>query len=286
MPLPQINLPHIKGYNFGVGIDRLSGTAMNKVVGGTATPPTVLGSYQSFEVTRIQSSEDLQQSLGVDVQASYGCAAFGAGASARFSYLSSTEVHSSCLFMTVTASVRQADLSIDECDLLPVAAALKAEHPTEFSARYGDMFARACTTGGLFVGVMRIETSSEQQAQSIEGELRGSYGMFSAEASANFKQTTSREGVRVYCSMYAEGGPKLELTDTTDPGQLLSYANKWMAAMRDDPERNSVPYEWTFSPIAIANGPLPPNEAESSTPRMCSRSASVSGRASSTSCTS
>lgn len=84
-----------------------------------------------------------------------------------------------------------ADLSITESVLTPAAAAL-ANKPDLFKQRYGDMFARACRQGGLFVGVMRIETFDDSEASSIEGELGGSYGLFSADVTANFKAVTAK----------------------------------------------------------------------------------------------
>jgi hypothetical protein len=131
-----------------------------------------------------------------------------------------------------------------------------------FAGRYGDMFARACKRGGLFVGLMRVETFDEAQANSIETELRGSYGAFSADVAVNFSEVTQDHRASVYCTVYAEGGPAVQLHDPTNPAELLALANAWLTAMHDDPVHNSVPYQWTLSPISIAEGPLPLNAAE------------------------
>jgi hypothetical protein len=259
MAIQEIRVPHNAAYDFGVGVDRLSGAAMNKVVGGD--PSGVLwsgGSIQSFEVKRVRTSRDLQQSLGIDVEASYGCATFGAGASARFSYMRDVQVQSTSLFMTVTATVHLADLSIDECVLTPSAAAM-VDRPDVFATRYGNMFARACKRGGLFAGVMRVETYSEQVANTIEAELKGSYGLFSAEASFKFSEVARTHNASVYCSVYAEGGPAVQIDDPTDPVELLRRANEWIKAMQERPERYARPYEWTLAPTSIAEGPLPLN---------------------------
>src|SRR6266545_4623208 len=112
--MQQIRVPHVRGYDFGVGADRLSGSAMNQVVKPTPSEPMLAGGgTQSFDVSRVSSTRDLQQRLGIDLEASYGCASFGAGASGRFSYMQTSEVHSSSLFMTVAATMHHADLSID-----------------------------------------------------------------------------------------------------------------------------------------------------------------------------
>lgn len=88
--------------------------------------------------------------------------------------------------MTVTASVHLADLSIDVSRLTEEAARVVTQ-PKIFAARYGNMFCRACKRGGMFVGMLRVETNSERDAGTIETELSGSYGLFSAEAKMKFR---------------------------------------------------------------------------------------------------
>ncbi len=261
MALQQITVPHLDTYNFGVGVDRLSGSAMNLVVNPTPSPPVASGANQGFEVSRITSTSDLQQKLGIDADASYGCAAFGTGVSARFGFARESQVHSASLFMAVTADLHLADLSITDCKLTD-AAASAADRPDIFSQRYGDMFARACRRGGLFVGLIRVETFDESEATSIEAELHGSYGAFDASVAARFKDVTSQHHVNVYCKLYAEGGPPLQLTDPGNPELLLQAANTWMTALQTDPDRYSRPYVWTLAPTSIAEGPLPLNQAQ------------------------
>ncbi|SPE26908.1 conserved hypothetical protein [Acidobacteriia bacterium SbA2] len=262
MPLQEIRLPHLDTYNFGVGVDRLSGTAMNQVVNPTPSAPLMAaGASQSFEVARISSTQDLQQKLGIDVSASYGCASFGAGVSGRFQFAQDSQVHSASLFMSVTASVHLADLSIADCVLTSSASAV-ADRPDIFTDRYGNMFLRACKRGGLFVGLLRVETFDETEATSIEAELRGSYGMFSADASTKFSKATSDHNASMYCTIYKEGGPAVVINDPTDPKQFLDAANAWITAMYAESDKYAEPYEWTLSPITIAEGPMPLNTAD------------------------
>lgn len=260
MPTDLI-LGHKPTYNFGIGLNQLSGAAMNLAVKPEFTTTPYRGAIHSFEVSRITSTEDLQESLGIDVKASYGCASFGAGASARFKFAEDQHVHAESLFMTITATVQLADQSIDHVVLTDEAAAMR-DNPTTFAQRYGDMFARACTGGGLFVGVLRVETFSEKVAQSIEGELKGTYGAFSADAKTSYKKAIEKYNANAYFEIYSEGGPEIHVGDPTNPLELLDSANNWMAALSRDPGAYSRPYQWTFSPLAIAEGPLPPNAAD------------------------
>jgi hypothetical protein len=259
----EIKVPHNSAYDFGIGVDRLSGSAMNMVV-NAGEPSTVIksdGIIQSFEVGRVSNSSDLQQKLEIDIEASYGCATFGAGASARFSYMKETEIHSSSMFMTVTATVHLADLSIDHSVLTEQAAAM-VDRKDIFAARYGNMFCRSCKRGGLFVGVLQVVTNSQEDTTKIEGELSGTYGFFSAEAAAKFNEILNTYNAKAYCSVYAEGGPPIQIKNTNDASEFLKHANDWMLAFQNNPDQYAVPYEWTLSPITIAEGPLPLNEIQ------------------------
>lgn len=262
MSLREIHVPHHVTYNFGVGVDRLSGTAMNRVVNPIPVPPLDAGgAIQSFDISRVSSTEDMQQKLGIDINASYGCASFGAGASARFSFAQDSQVHAESLFLAITSTLRFADLSISDCVLTSNAAQV-IDRPDIFTARYGDMFARACQRGGIFVGLMRIETFDEHVATQIEGELKGSYGLFSADMAAKFSTVTSKHNANVYCSVYAEGGPVIQIHNPNEPGELLNLANTWISEMFRDPNQYARPYQWTLAPTSIAEGPLPLNSAD------------------------
>jgi hypothetical protein len=59
--------------------------------------------------------------------------------------------------MTITATVKQADQSIDHVVLTePARIEMGNNRADVFAARYGDLFACACSNGGLFVGVLRV----------------------------------------------------------------------------------------------------------------------------------
>lgn len=85
MAIGQITVPYFRGcgYNFGVGVDLATGSRMGKVVDGAASVvEDAEGATVEFRVERIQSTEELEQALGIQAEANYGCGAFGAGASA------------------------------------------------------------------------------------------------------------------------------------------------------------------------------------------------------------
>jgi hypothetical protein len=261
MSLPELIVPHRAGLDYGVGVDAASLAVKSKVVNPiTQTVPDAQGvAHQFFDVSRVTSTRELETKLSINVNASYG-APF-AGVSARFDFSQDAKVQTSSLFLSLTCTIRLTGVSI-EAPQITADAATVVERPDVFTERYGNMFCHSCDRGGLFVGLLQVDTHSDEESEKISASLKGSYGLFSADASVNFSSIEHNYNASVYCSMYSEGGPEFNTQHPDDPAALLDYANQWFKAMHDDPETNAVPYNWTLAPITIASGPLPPNEAE------------------------
>ena len=64
-------------------------------------------------------------------------------------------------------------------------------------------------------------------------------------------------------TVYHEGGPiDLSMDNLTDANQLYVMLQEWLKSFQDNPAANAKPYSVTLAPIAIANGPIPPNAAD------------------------
>lgn len=263
MAIGQVTVPFKNDYNFGVGADLATGSPMGKVVNAPAVPvEQATGKTVHFQVQRIQSTEELEQALGIDAEASYGCGAFGAGVSARFSFAKKAKIQTSSLFMSVTAQVELEFLSIADPILSPDARTLM-DRPDVFAMRYGNVFVRGIGRGGLFTGWLRVETASSQQSEEIAAELQGSYGLFSAEAQSKFKSLQEKYRTSAYLDFYHEGGPvDLRISDFTNPLELLENANRFLESFNTDAAAVARPYFATLAPVTIAQGPLPPNSAD------------------------
>jgi hypothetical protein len=263
MAIHPIEVPYRDDYNFGVGADLATGSPMGFVVDGNPEGVSNAGGATvTFTVRRIHTTEDLHRSLGIDAEASYGSGLFGAGVSARFSFSQECAVQTTSLFLMVTARVVLQHLSIKAPRLTGNATAV-VDNPDVFAQRYGNMFVRGMDRGGLFVGVFRLDVHREEDRLAISAELEGSYGLFSASIAAKFDQVRTTYRCDALVSMYHEGGPvDLQITDPTQPTELLDNANRWLTSFQADPARNAVPYSVTLAPIAIAEGPLPPNAAD------------------------
>lgn len=257
----EVTVPYRANYDFGIGVDLATGSPMGKVAQGEASGVTgAQGAKTGFQISRITSTADLEKALQISVEASGGCGCFGA--SARMDYAKNSKVQSSSLFMAITSHVELENLSIDDPQLSPPAAELSGR-PDVFGGRFGNMFVRGIGRGGLFVAVLRFDTHNSEESESISAKLSGSYGAFSAEASTNISEVQKEFHSDLFISVYHEGGPiDLTMGEITDPRELYVMLQAWLKSFQDDPIRNAVPYTVTLAPIAIANGPIPPNAAE------------------------
>jgi hypothetical protein len=256
--IPTLRVPYSDGYDYGIGTDLLTGSPMDKMVkGARSTVKGAGGATVEIHIQRIHTTSELERALGVGAEASYGAASFGAGVSARFSFARESKIQTSSLFMVVTAEVRLAFQSIDEPELTSQAAEKALDHDA-FTDRYGNSFVRGLARGGLFVGVLRLDTTTDEASRRLAADLKGSYGLFSAEARSKFQKLTRDTETQISVAMYHEGGPTdLHIKSLDDPLELLENANRFIKSFDEDGQAAeiAVPYFALLAPAGIAGGP-------------------------------
>jgi hypothetical protein len=262
MTITSKMVPYVKSYDYGIGAHLATGSPMNKVVDGVVSGvQDAMGAAKEFEIQQITSTSALESALGIDAEASYGIGAFGS-VNARFNFAKRAKIQNSSLFLAIIATVKLEYRSIDEPTLTSAAREIFGNSEL-FATRYGTMFVRGIDRGGLFIGLISIDTSSAEEAQTISGKLSGAYGLFSAEAKMKLQQLEQQYQSAISIMVYHEGGPvDLHMDDIQNPMQLYDIFTEWLKAFQVDPERNAMPYNVQLAPIAIANGPIPPNMAD------------------------
>ena len=247
--MDQVLVPHLRGYDYGIGVRSATASPVALGVKGTPEPPKgASGSTVSFSLHRAQTTDDLERYLGVSADVSGGIGLFGAGA--RFGFAQSCGVQASSLVLILTSRVDKAFCQIREPTLTKDAAELASRGQYEaFAEVYGDMFVRGMTTGGQFFGIYRIDTKSEASRQRIEVALQGAYGPIKAEAALGVSNTCNAENASVYVDARWSGGNVTQQSPTT-PEELLTAIRQWESTVRDAPE----PFEVSLAPYIIARG--------------------------------
>ncbi len=220
MPLIQVEAPFIDSLDFGIGVDSTNASPMGKVVDGEITGVTgASGAKVGFEIERIITTHDLETKLGIDAKASYAAGAF-ANIAGRFEFAAASKIHTTSLCMAITSTVALAVHSINN-PVLSAAAASSVDNPPVFVSRFGDMFVRGIGRGGIFIAVLTIDTSDDQESEDISSQLSGAYGLFSGDAKQKFESIQRDFHSELSISVYHEGGPvNLILGKIDDPLQL------------------------------------------------------------------
>lgn len=268
MALPdQVKVPYQEGYDYGIGVNITSGGAKSRVVRSGADVTSVEGNpggTYTFEVTRVKTVSEIEEILGISARFGAGFAAFGLGAEARFSFARRARVENTSLVMLVTSIIQTGHEQIDEPRLTDEADKVaKMNDKDYFAERYGNMFVRGITGGGLFAGYLRIQTGRESISESIAAQLRGSYGVYSGDAKFRFDSVTEEYQSEIDVKVHVEGGPILPYKTIDDPRQMLVNLNKFLESFQANPDAVRKPYSVTLAPIAIAKGGLqPPNSIQ------------------------
>src|SRR5436305_14756151 len=104
MAIPEVRVPFRTDYNFGVGVDLASASPMGSGVQGEVSDVSSIdgagGAITKFRIARIESTEKLESTLGIDAKASYGSGAFS-GVSARLDFTKESKIQTSSLFMAI-----------------------------------------------------------------------------------------------------------------------------------------------------------------------------------------
>jgi len=264
MPLAGRNLPYRQGYDYGIGLIATTGMRCSQGVQGEVSGVQgAEGGVGTLKITRVETTEDLESSLGISAEATGGVGLFAA--SARFDFARECQIHSQALTLLVAQTVQFGFQQID-IPVLRDPAKEVAERPELFQSRYGDLFVAGIGSGGLFVGVLKIEYRSEQSRQTIEAAMSGSYGLaFSAEVATKLQNalTQTNSSVRVY--VHAEGGTLLGHEHPMTPAELLAAHGRWYESIVGPDGKGTDlkrPYFVQALPYAVAEGPPPPNEQD------------------------
>jgi hypothetical protein len=252
----QTESTYRRGYAFGIGVESASGSPMGLVVTGTpAMVRDATGGEGSFQFTRIATTSELEDHLGISAAASGGIGLFSA--SDRFNFAKDCKIQSNSITLLLYCTREFGFEQIDDPRLSESAASIMAKGNLQlFQGKYGDCFVRGIATGGQFFGVVRIDCKSEDSRQTIENSLSGSYGTLSADVAVKVSSALKATSSHAETYIHYEGGDVKTIVDT--PEKLFAAATEWLNSLA----ASRKPYSVTLAPYIIADGPEPPNKAD------------------------
>jgi hypothetical protein len=186
---------YIKGMNLGYGFNTATfdchSPALDDVT-STRDVPGAGGQEVYFRVELSSSTLSLSQQLNVSARASLKYGVFASG-SLKTSFFSDVKQNSFSIYVFVQTLVtnKQTLLDLSKVKLKDTASALFVSSPQNFVEQYGDSFIYGLITGGEFLGILEIQSSSASEFREIKAKLsgKGSFGLFSGSASGSFEQS-------------------------------------------------------------------------------------------------
>lgn len=192
----------------------------------------IQGQEKRFYLDLIKSKHELHDKMEVSASASYS-GLFSVSAKSQFVHDQSLNQESVYLLVRVLVANSRTRFS----DYRPTESVLKfvtadSVDWNQFVSRYGDEFIDQLVTGGEFYALYEFHTSSIQQKNALEAQLRGKGWGFSAEA--EFKQSLREidTNVQVTCKLYIRGG-KDRLPEITDD-KIIDAALNFPQAVSPD----------------------------------------------------
>lgn len=253
------NIPWSQGMNYGMGVNLLNGDIAGKAVdAGTITGPTLAGGQTTrYNLSLVNSFEELYSSIGISVEASGHYGLFSA--SGKFNYAKESKFNSQSTFLLARCVVENAFTQAEDAQLKTEASKLLEQGKTElFQQRYGDGFIRGMQTGGEFFAVISISSHSQEEQEKIAASLQVGYGGLFASVEVNAKldnetkSKLSRSELRV--STYQKGGSGDEQSLTADIEAVMARLRAFPAQVKNNP----VPYDVqvaNYKTLALPEGP-------------------------------
>jgi hypothetical protein len=235
------------GTDIGRGFDLLKGQASSRIPLVNRAHAKLPGGQQvEFQLTKISSSLEMDQALGVDVSASGSFLVWSA--SAKASYLKEKKMNKYNLYYMIKVDVINPDdilsadptLTVEAKNLLADASKL-----TQFHQAYGTHFVYGLVTGGQYFGIIEIETTSESNREEVEAKLSaGGLGWdFRANFSNKLKEVAQKNSLKIHEIIV--GGSGMQPSANID--QMLAKAQNFPANVRTNP----VPVKVILSPYTV-----------------------------------
>ncbi|MBW8744971.1 MAG: hypothetical protein JF628_11625 [Sphingomonas sp.] len=253
----EVFLPYVEGYDVGLGLLRATGEPRNKSIKGMADGVSLaLGGEGSITLTRVETTEDLETELGINVSARGGVGIYKV--EDKFEFSNKCKLHAYSLALLIRAEQTLGFVQIDELELTDNAKTLVATNPQAFVDQYGDCFIRGIKRGGELLILIRIDTRDQQSRETIKNTLNASAGIsFSAEAMISLNKTLQSTNSETQIFIKNIGGLAAPVSVST-PEQISAVIAPWTNSL----QTLAAPFAVTLTSYKIVAGFDPPDPAD------------------------
>ena len=163
------------GLNYGSAYDSILAqpiqSLQSAIKPGSTTTPVAGQVVENYFFQQVATTSDLYSALDVSASMSVSAGAFGA--SAKVDYAKKKQLDSSKIYLFVDATSSGVTQQLVNPELTDSA---KAMSPEDFYRNYGDRYVNEIVTGVELYGTIEIQTTSEQDKESLSSSLKVSYG--------------------------------------------------------------------------------------------------------------
>lgn len=222
----------------GRGIDTMIGSPMGVAIvpDEAKIDPNNSGQIVSYDISVIESSTELEDSLGLSVGAEMRYGLFSA--SGKFEMREKSQYKGFATYVLAKCDVRNPPVGLFDPGAKPEAAGYVDRGDT-FRKAYGDGFVRAALTGGEFYVLLEIvhdETSTQKSlAASVQAEYNGFVGggEVNFEMSAETKSKWSQSQTRIV--QYQASGTGVNTSVVSDPDEVMVRLKEFPQIVKDNP---------------------------------------------------
>jgi hypothetical protein len=253
-------LEYRPGYDFGIGIDSVTGNPKGDAVirSDIEDVTGAAGQSTNFFMRQIESTEELNEALSASASVSGRYGFFSGRASFEFARQAGFQRYST--FLLISTSVVNSFRQLRDVRLAPHAVRLwESGDKDAWLAAMGDSFCQGMSTGGLLNVVLRIDTENEEQQDEIATELQAGMntGIAKFNAKAQFSQMVNRLASKTNITLsHMQMGGKVEIEYT--PDRILERAAEFAESVKGN---LAVPFSVNASDYRIvSNLPAVPNK--------------------------
>jgi hypothetical protein len=234
---------------FGAGFDSVSEDVRGDCV-VPREPQSSIGQGQdvTFSMEVITDSSQLARKLSVSASASLKVGVGGGSAKAKF--VTEQKLNSYSTFLLLHVTVTNATQRLRDVRLSDSARKLLATgKPNEFRKMCGDEFVVGVTTGGEFIGMIKIESTSEQRKREITAKARASGLTWKASAEFEHAVSSMAEHYNMSAVVFQKGG---QTSIPVEPAEMIQRAKEFPTLVAGE---KSFPYSATFQPYDVLDLP-------------------------------